>query len=116
MSDLVYEVTDDVGVINLNRPDAMNSLNYCLPAMSPTRIKPKRLDWWVVRFPMKHCFQLRWKSRTKSPATHPWQCRHSKLACVVRRNRIGRTLVDGRLSRSPDCGEQTIRKRVWQHF
>lgn len=28
MSDLLYEVTDHVGVITLNRPDAMNSLTY----------------------------------------------------------------------------------------
>ena len=32
MSDLLYEVTDHVGVIILNRPDAMNSLTYQLYA------------------------------------------------------------------------------------
>ena len=32
MSDLLYEVTDHVGVITLNRPDAMNSLTYQLYA------------------------------------------------------------------------------------
>ena len=32
MSDLLYEVTDHVGVITLNRPEAMNSLTYQLYA------------------------------------------------------------------------------------
>ena len=32
MSDLLYEVTDHVGVIILNRPDAMNSLTHQLYA------------------------------------------------------------------------------------
>ena len=32
MSDLLYEVNDHVGVITLNRPDAMNSLTYQLYA------------------------------------------------------------------------------------
>ena len=32
MSELLYEVTDHVGVITLNRPDAMNSLTYQLYA------------------------------------------------------------------------------------
>ena len=32
MSDLLYEVTDHVGVVTLNRPDAMNSLTYQLYA------------------------------------------------------------------------------------
>ena len=32
MSDLLYEVKDHVGVITLNRPDAMNSLTYQLYA------------------------------------------------------------------------------------
>lgn len=32
MSDLIYEVTDHVGVLTLNRPEAMNSLTYQLYA------------------------------------------------------------------------------------
>ena len=32
MSDLLYEVNDHVGVVTLNRPDAMNSLTYQLYA------------------------------------------------------------------------------------
>ena len=32
MSDLLYEVTDHVGVIILNRPDAMNSLRPTRPS------------------------------------------------------------------------------------
>ena len=32
MNDLIYEVTDHVGVITLNRPEAMNSLTYQLYA------------------------------------------------------------------------------------
>ena len=32
MSDLLYEVTDHVGLITLNRPEAMNSLTYQLYA------------------------------------------------------------------------------------
>ena len=32
MNDLIYEVTDHVGVISLNRPEAMNSLTYQLYA------------------------------------------------------------------------------------
>ena len=32
MSDLLYEVNNHVGVITLNRPDAMNSLTYQLYA------------------------------------------------------------------------------------
>ena len=32
MSDLLYEVNNHVGVITLNRPDAMNSLSYQLYA------------------------------------------------------------------------------------
>jgi enoyl-CoA hydratase len=32
MSDLLYEVTDHVGVVTLNRPEAMNSLTYQLYA------------------------------------------------------------------------------------
>ena len=32
MSDLIYEVNDHIGMITLNRPDAMNSLTYQLYA------------------------------------------------------------------------------------
>ncbi len=46
MSDLLYEVKDHVGVITLNRPDAMNSLTYQLYADLEDTVRSVRQEPW----------------------------------------------------------------------
>ena len=46
MSDLIYEVNDHIGMITLNRPDAMNSLTYQLYADLEDTCAPVTREFW----------------------------------------------------------------------
>ena len=46
MSDLIYEVNDHIGMITLNRPDAMNSLTYQLYADLEDTVRSSPREFW----------------------------------------------------------------------